>query len=304
MLERVGTSSFQRTLAGAMRQNQGALAKTQMMLATGKKAATYGEMGTSAMSSISARSMLVREQAHTDTSVGVKQQLDRYDHSLTHLNGAVTDLYEAVGNIIAMGEARGFDTVKESTFGVLRQTLNLSQSGEYIYAGGRSDTAPFTPSSLADLAALPVVEDGFLDEGLKAQARVSDGTDMVYGVTASEIGVSTARVLKDLEAMGPLDGKLTSAQIGTLSSIYGQLKDAMNGVTDIQAANGQRMQQIDIYTERSEARSVQLRSFIGEQEDVDITEVTTRLSNDQLALQASYQAFAQIRDMSLINFLR
>lgn len=303
MLERIGTASFQRTLSTAMRNNQSKMAETQLQLATGKKATIYRDMGTSTFATLSARSMLVREQSYGTTGVAVKQTLDRYDQSMSHLYGSMKDLYDALGNVIAMGEARGLDTVTDAAFGALKQTMNLNQSGEYLFAGGRSDTAPFSASTLDDLTALPNASDAFRDADVRDSARVSDGTDMVYGLTASDIGVASADALKALHELGALEGKLTDAQLTDVREVYLQVRQAMDGITDVQAANGQNMQQIDTYIERSETREIQLTTFIGGEEDVDIAEVTTRLVNDQLALQASYHAFSQIKDMSLINFL-
>ncbi|PPR59562.1 MAG: hypothetical protein CFH04_02017, partial [Alphaproteobacteria bacterium MarineAlpha3_Bin3] len=46
-----------------------------------------------------------------------------------------------------------------------------------------------------------------------------------------------------------------------------------------------------------------LDGSVSKLENIDLTEVITLLLNQQLALDASFQAFARIRQLSLINFL-
>ena len=286
-----------------MKQAQANLAATQLKLASGKNGMTYSDLGSAALPSLSARSMMAREQAYGTTSTQVKQQISFYDTSLTQLSGAASDLYKAVGGIIANGEATGFATSLSTAFSALKETLNTNEGGTYIFGGGQSNSPPFTASAVSDLSTLPSVSSAFQDGSLKAQARVADGTDMVYGITAKDAGLNVATVLKQLNDMGPINGQLTSAQMATISGIYANLKTAMNGVTDVQAANGTQAQQIDTYITQSTNRSDQLQSYVGNLEDADMTSVATELSNDQLALQASYQAFSKIQGMSLVNYL-
>ena len=46
-----------------------------------------------------------------------------------------------------------------------------------------------------------------------------------------------------------------------------------------------------------------LDGSVSKLENIDLTEVITLLLNQQLALDASFQAFARIRQLGLINFL-
>ena len=46
-----------------------------------------------------------------------------------------------------------------------------------------------------------------------------------------------------------------------------------------------------------------LDGSVSKVENIDLTEVITLLLNQQLALDASFQAFARIRQLSLSNFL-
>lgn len=302
-MDRIGSFSFQTILVSAIQRNQANLSATQIQLATGKKAATYRDLGVDAMPSLGAHSMLAREEAYGEAGNRVSQAVDRYDSALTHLHASVTALYDSIGNAIALGEARGVDGAMEATFGAMKQTLNLNQSGEYLFAGGPNDTPPFVPDTLADLATLPVVADAFGNDSLRTQARVSEGMDLTYGLLADEVGTKLAESLRSLQATGPVEGTLTIAQQNDLEAIFSELRTALDQITDVQAANGRNGQQVAAYQERADVRMTQLESVVSKQEDVDLTEVVSRLLSQQVALEASYQAFSQIREMSLVNYL-
>ena len=118
----------------------------------------------------------------------------------------------------------------------------------------------------------------------------------------------------DFQTAGGLDqntGRLTQVIdliTGTLTRITGN--DSPFGTTEI-AGNLEQVE-IDlgfqqVLINRTNERNLGLISFfkeqIGDIENIDLTEAVTKLLDDQVALEASFAAFAKIRQLSLTNYL-
>src|SRR3546814_10862339 len=88
------------------------------------------------------------------------------------------------------------------------------------------------------------------------------------------------------QATGPVEGTLTIAQQNDLEAIFSELRTALDQITDVQAANGRNGQQVAAYQERADVRMTQLESVVSKQEDVDLTEVVSRLLSQQVALRS------------------
>lgn len=301
---RVGTFGFQKQLAAGMVKTQDKAALSQLQLATGKKYQSYAEMNGELRPTLSARSVIANEKAHGAVAGRVGQVLERYADGLSGLHGKLTELRDLIGGGIANGEIYGLRDELEATFSVLAQTTNVAQGGEYLMAGTSVDVRPFTPRSLAELTALPSTDDAFAPTGALQSARVAEGTDMVYGLRARDVGKPVADMLVAIDDLGQINGRLTEAQRTQLTTIFNQLKGLSDGIAERQAANGHRQEQIETYTERSVERGNQLQKFVVENEDVDLTEVISRLANEKLALEASYKAFSMFSELSLTNYLR
>lgn len=301
---RMGTFGFQKQLAAGMVGLQNKAATSQLQLHTGKKYQTYSDMGSDLRPTLSARSVMANEKAYGAVGQRVGQVLDRYDAGLSALYDQVRQLQTLVSNGAATGEMHGLQSELEATFSVLSQTVNVSQGGEYLMSGLSVNVRPFTPSSLAGLTALPTTDDAFVGSDTPLSARVTEGNDMAYGLKARDIGKPVADMLVEIDNLGPIDGSLTDAQKSQLITIASRVKALGDSIAEQQASNGHRQAQVTNLAEQSVERENQLKKFIVETEDVDPTEVLTRMANEKLALEASYQAFSAFRDMSLSNYLR
>ncbi len=300
---RMGTFGFQKSLAVGMQKAQDQAALSQLQLATGKKYHAYSEMGTDLRPTLNARSVMENEKKYGAVSDRVGQVLDRYASGLSGLYDQVRQLQDLVGSGIANGEIYGLRSAMEATFATLNQTTNMTQGGEYLMSGLSVNVRPFTPNSLSDLLALPTSDDAFVNSEAPLTARVSEGHDLAYGLKARDVGKPVADMLFEIDNLGPIDGRLTDAQKDQLKGVLEKLKLLSDGIAEQEATNGYRQEQVETFAKQSVARENQLQKFIVDAEDVDPAEILTRLANEKLALEASYQAFSMFREMSLTHYL-
>ena len=106
--------------------------------------------------------------------------------------------------------------------------------------------------------------------------RVGDNSDVAYGLGADEVGTALADALRSFAAANatPMTGQLTDSRLTVLQRL---------GAAD--------------------ERVTFLEGVVSDIEDVDMAEAVTRLQQEQMALQASYQAFTQISRLNLLNYL-
>ena len=67
-MTRVATVPIQRNLSDAIQRNQQKLASSQIQIATGKKVTDYAGLGTEAVRTLSARTLIARHEAHADVA--------------------------------------------------------------------------------------------------------------------------------------------------------------------------------------------------------------------------------------------
>ena len=75
-------------------------------------------------------------------------------------------------------------------------------------------------------------------------------------------------------------------------------------LVDRAAENGAMQKRVDSHITAQSAQADSLESLIGDRTDVDMAEALTKLQQSQLAVQASAQVLATLKDMSLLDVLR
>ncbi|MBT0670569.1 flagellin [Novosphingobium profundi] len=302
-MTRIATLAMQNTLSAAFARSQEALAESQLQLATGKVATDYAGLGVDAVRTLSARSLISQQTTYQNNTSRLSTTLSLYDANLTTLDDSLTDFRSEIYSAIGTGEYPSLQGLIENAFAELKSTLNATESGVPLFAGAQTSSDPFTPETLDDLIGLDVA-DAFNNDSVIQSSRVGDGVDLEYGQLASDIGANLTEAFKMLAEAGPFeDSKLTDTQIAALEDVLDQLDLGLTDLRSANATNGQNQNRLDDLATRAEERSTLLTELVGNVEDADLSQVALDLTQRQTTLEASYSVFAQLQDMSLVNYL-
>lgn len=302
-MTRVATIPLQRTMSDAILRSQEKLAVTQQRLATGKKAVNFADLGTETVRNLSAHTLLARQDAHSTVSKRVGTTLSLYQGHLEGVEEAIGDMRQQILTAVGTGQAAGLQEAIETAFGQFRNSLNAAEGGTQLFAGAQTEGKPFGPSTLADTATLNA-DDAFRDDGVEATARVADGIDVTYGITASAVGKDLYAAFQTLAQAGSIGETPDVTQIAALEKAIGQIDKGLTSLRSVNAENGRKQAQVETLTKRGEERALLLNGVIESNEDADLGQVAIDLATQKAMLEASYSVFSQLSSLSLVNFIR
>ncbi len=302
-MNRVATIPLQRTMSGAIMRSQEKLALTQTQLSTGKKAATFADLGTESVRNLSAHSLLARQEAQSTVSKRVGTTLSLYQANLEGIEDAVSDMRTSLMNAVGTGDSAGLQEAIQTAFDQFRTSLNASEGGTPLFGGSQVDQAPFSVDTLADAATTPGSA-AFHNDTVRANARVADNVDVSYGIGASEMGASLYEAFRTLGAAGEIGSKITDAQMDSIKKAISQLDTGLGDLRAVNAENGRKQNQVETLATRGEERALVLKNVIQENEDADLGQVAIDLAQNKAVLEASYSVFAQLSGLNLTNYLK
>jgi len=307
-VDRVATNSQTQFLLAQIMQANKALDESQAQVSTGKIASDYTGIGDKTAALEAARAAKSRADAYQANTQLALTQTDLQDAQLTTLSGLATQLQQAIRNAVGNSDGTNLIETAQSIFEQASAILNSTDAnGNYIYGGQNSDTAPFTATSLQQLAG-GTVSDFFVNGKIAKTVLVSDGQTQQIGVLADNIGEQLMTALQTLYNLdtpsGSLSGQLDSTQTDALTSqalpVASQAADSLNAAT---AANGDAYKSLQDAVTNQSSMSNLYQGFVSDIEDVDMAKALTNLSANQVALQAALQVTASLGQLSLLNYL-
>lgn len=301
-MSRVATIPMHRTLFDSIGRSQVKLAAAQVQLATGKKAQDYAALGTETVRNLSARGLVARQESHALVANRLNTTLAIYDANIGGIDTAVSSLRNELLTAIGTGRAAGLQEAVEAAFQQYRSALNASEGGAPLFAGSRTDEKPFVPSTLAETAGL-AAQDAFANDDVRASARVADGLDVQYGITASQLGEGLFGAFRTLAEAGTIAEEPSPAQIEALENAVNAIDQGLKQLRSVHAENGRHQQQVETLGVRAEDRALVLKDLISRNEDADMAKIASDLVQRRTVLEASYSAFAQLSGLSLVRFL-
>ncbi len=301
-MARVATIPMHRNLFDSIGRSQARLAAAQVQLATGKKAQDYAALGTETVRNLSARGLLARHESHALVANRLETTLAIYDANIGGIDTAVSSLRTELLTAIGTGRAAGLQEAVEAAFQQYRSSLNASEGGAPLFAGSRTDEQPFLPATLADTAGMATA-DAFANDDVRASARVADGLDVQYGITASQLGEGLFGAFRTLAEAGPIGEVPTPAQISALQDAVAAIGGGLDQLRSVHAENGRHQKQVETLGVRAEERALVMKDLISRNEDADMARIASDLVQRRTVLEASYSAFAQLSGLSLVKFL-
>jgi len=307
-MTRVSSFGQQSLLLSTMMENQKRVFENQRQVASGKKTDEYAGLAGITNTTLSSRSFMARVETFQTTIKTVRGKLDANDVQIEGMLNSMEALKDNMQVALANNQAEGFSELLDQTFRFMVNGLNTNFDGTFLFAGAKTSTTPVNVNTLADLAALPVVSDAFDNADITFKAKIADNVDLNFGLLASDVAEESFTVLRDLynydqSAAGPLQGEMTDAQWTYMQSMLANVTSAIDNLRQHQVSNGLVYERLDVINEQHSDTAVFLETFIADLEDVNMAEAVTRLENNKVALDASYQAVAVMSDLTLLNFI-
>lgn len=302
-MNRVATMPLQRLVAAGLQRAQGQLATSQQQLATGKKANDFASLGTDGTRILSAHAVAARHESYQATANRLETTLSIYDAQIGGMDTAMSDLKTQLLGAIGTGRSAGLQNAIETAFGQVRAALNSSVDGMPLFGGAQTDGDAFRAATLADAGSM-TPDQAFANDDVRARARVADGIDITYGITAREAAEGILSAFATLAQAAPIGEAPTDAQRTALETAVGRIQDGLARLRDVGGDNGRRQSQVETLATRAGQRAQLLRNVIGEAEDADLGQVAIDLSRNKTIMEASYSVFSQLAGLNLGNYLK
>lgn len=287
-------------------QNSESLAQEEV--STGKKGSDLQAFGSQTSNLVATNTVKARVDQLVEQLSAQKVKLNFQQTALTSLSTVAGDLKSTLTNALANGSGDGLMTELQAYFSQATEALNSQYGGDYLFAGGQTQTQPFTATSLANLTTQPSVASFFQNGSLTPVSRLDDSTTIQTGFQAASIGAPLMTAMQAIQvfqqsASGNFGGPLTTAQQTFIEGMIGQMNTVANGAIQTAAQGGGMQSQIDTaYTAQTD-RQTTLKVMLGDITDVNMAEAAAKLAQAQTAVQASAQVFTTLKGMSLLNYL-
>ena len=306
-MDRVTTFGAYNSVISSLMSAEMRLNQANVQVSSGKVAQDLKGFGANAEALTAAQTLKTRVDGFVSNAKALSSKLDAQDLALSQVADASQSARAAIANAVATGRADGLMSALQSAFSQATSGLNTQFNGHYLFAGGRVDTAPVAAQTLGDLTS-PPPGGVFQNDQLAATSRLDETTSIQSGMLASNVGTGLFNALGNVQAFsqgagGPLSGQLTQAQSDYLTSMLATFDTAGQGLTNTVAVNGLMQNRVDQTLNAQQDRQSVLEQMIGGVTDVDVAEAASRLSQAQVALQASAHIFASLQNTSLLNYL-
>ncbi len=308
MLDRVGSWSFAQGLINEYGRIQSRTVKWQTQISTGKVGDQFADTKDKASVLVAAKQRSAEVDSYLSATKEVLNRLDVQDLHMQELVAIGGRLRESMADALSTGHGPAFMDEVSNLYNQALTIMNMRIDGKYLYGGSKTDQAPVNATDLASLMAAPTVGDVFDNTDFNQTQRIDQNETIAVGMTASDIGSDLFQMFKDIATFnagvnGPFGADLSAAQNSFLAAQNASMPGVSEGLTTLAAINGSRHAQVLNAVDRHESMSAYFTKFIGDIEDVDLSEAVARLNQDQVAVEAAGRMIAQVNQMSLLDYM-
>jgi flagellar hook-associated protein 3 FlgL len=227
-------------------------------------------------------------------------RLDMQEVAMTRVADSMTGARESIADSLAAGDGATLSQALSGFFADAAAALNMRHEGRYLFAGGRSEVAPVTTTSMADLASPATVAAQFENDDMIVVNRLDESTTMETGFLASDLGTPFFNTIKQIrdytDANGAFTNPLSEAQKTFLTARLGELDGAVKGITDATARNGLAQKRLESARTDLQGRANTLEGLMGD--------AISKLKAAEVSVQAAAQVFTSLMGSSLLNVLQ
>jgi len=292
---RISTSMLYNNLLSGIRNQQNIQNTGNAKIASGTRFQTPAQSGLDYKVSLDIRHAQTSVQSSIDANKTVESRLNISQTLLNDMGNvlkrAQTLAVQQSSPQLGAGERQA--ALQEMTH-LANQFLsdaNQKWQGQALFAGTAVDQNAFTDDGLGNISYTGSNQDRIVS--------ISDNQQIVSNIRGDNPAFAAA-----FTAMQSFKIALQNNDQTGISSSLGALNSAGNGIIDLTSDAGARLNAVQISRTAFEDMKLNLDKQLLDHEGVDIPSVVAELQQSSIALQAAYNQIAQLKSLSLTNFLR
>lgn len=307
-MTRIANLAQHNQILANIRNTQTRLQDLQIQTATGFKSQRYSGIAPDSRQLVNLESSRARMEQYQANNNTVNLRLQTMEISVGHVFDSASKLKTLLTNALNANNAVDMAVPQEAQnmLAEVAKQLNTKIGDRYLFAGSKIDTPPVDLNA-AGFSAPPNVYPSVADTGyyqgdsVQLTARAADDFDLTYGVTADEDGFEKIIRALNLTASVSLSPTVDRNRLQDALIV---VNEAIASLPTIRSRIGTAQNALDLANEVHADMTTYLDQSITNLTSVDIPEAMTRISNEEVLLQASYMTISQLGQLSLANFMR
>lgn len=297
-LARNDISGLSRTLSDLQRQT-----------ASGYKATDLKGFGENNRQILSARAEIQRLEARVENAARAETRLGVQGFALEQATEGVKALRKATLDAVTKDDGRFTAIELDTAFRMVQSALNQTFGGQYLFSGERTEEPTIRVNTLEELVDTAPGVDVFTSSTRELVMDIGDGAPTPVAEQAADFARGTLAVMRDMQAAfkangGSFDSPLTPSQRTRLNGWVEAIDKGIADFLGAQARNGALQSRVEAEQVRISERIDFMQGQLSKAADADMAEIAMRLAAVQTQYQAAGRVFAQLSELSLINFLR
>jgi flagellar hook-associated protein 3 FlgL len=248
--------------------------------------------------SLSSSSQL--SDSFTQSNNVINARIGTMSKTLDQLQDVASNLSQLIAQRrnAASGDNIPVDVLGKSMLDDVAGKLNIKFDGRYLFAGTKSDTKPVPDVQISNIVDGEATASYYAGNSDKASIKISNSEELEYGIAGDEAGFQKligalhlaieGHNNNDDDLLGQAMDMVNDA-VSDLASIRSTLGSAQNAITEANATHSQT--------------ELLVKQNLVNISQTNIVEATTKMSELQATVQATYLAFQRLNQLRLSNYL-
>ncbi|MCB5187995.1 flagellar hook-associated protein FlgL [Methylobacillus caricis] len=259
----------------------------------------------------SARALGIQNSQSINTQFARNRQFAENGMNTVESNlNSVTDMLLAMKSTLLEGGNASYDNTQRSYLAIdLRNNLEglialanaKDGSGNYLYSGYKTDTAPYT-QTVTGVAYNGDDQVRKLQVSSSRQLAVTDTAPNIFQSNGNDVFATLTQIANLLDTPVTNDAEAQALRDG-LDTAINSLQATMDNVLTVRARNGSGLKELESLNTDGSDRDLQYAKSLSEIQDLDYAKALSDLTKQQTVLEAAQKSFVAITSLSLFNLL-
>lgn len=296
---------FQET-AGYIGSTQAALNDVRRQISSGLKHESYSTMVGDVSRYAGLNDALSRIESYINSINRVIPRVQATDTALDQLINIAGSLRD---NIVLKQTPSGadleIDVIADGNLEDIENILNTKVGTHRIFSGSKTDSDPIRANTnqvqnytSSDTVPESVNAGYYTGDGASLQLQVSDGRKIGYNITGDNAAfqalISAVHLAKEIDTSGDPD---------IISRAMDQINTAISQLSSLRGQNANVLDTIENARDTHELAKLSLSEQRAAIDETDILEASIKAAAAETTLQATFQVFARITNLRLIDFI-